>query len=750
MARKTGLSRPRSIYPQISYSKEARSGLPVFIGTATPENLLRLGHKHHSRGLRHAKANEWELALREFGEAIRCAPDQPNFNYALGGALSQLGRLPEAMEAYRRELAILPGDAASLVDLGTCLARMGRRKDGILCFETALRYKPKIPFAQYNLGLALLGEKRRIDAIEALSRAIRINPSYGDAYILRSLAHAMGGENEKSMIDLRAAAAVTTKNHAAMLDVGHYFHKNARDLEAGQIFEMAARIAPDVALAQFVFGHFLIVNRRYEDGLTFVERAIEIDPNFAEAYVARGHGYLSQGRTEEAVANFRRAGALSPGDASIASSLLFALQHKPGVTKAELLAAHRTWAALDRPKTPKERTSFTNSPAVDRKLRIGLVSADMRGHAVTFLTLRAFEELAKLGYEIFCYKTDRKFADDKFSGRYKAIAQSWRDVSDLDDEAFVALIAEHEIDILFDLSGHTAGNRLSIFARRAAPVQLSWAGYVGTIGLDAFDGIIADPIEVPLAHDEFYAEPVVRLPDCYVCYHPPARAPAAGPLPYFEKGAFTFGCFNRPAKLNAAVGRVWSRILERVPESRILMVYGGLNESATREAVYRTLQSGGVSRDRVDLVGETEQAKLLKYYAQNVDFALDPFPYSGGVTTLEAMWMGVPTVTLVGETFAGRHSATHLAAAGLAGFCTSSEEEYVDLAVSWTQRPHELAALRAELRDKVAASPLNDPVRFARNLDNALSSLWRQWCSLRQSMDRSANDSPQNFHPAAS
>jgi protein O-GlcNAc transferase len=737
MTRKRGLSRPPSIFPQITYSKQARSRLSAYAATATPDSLVRSGRRHHARGLRHAKAGEWESAAREFDEAIRCAPDQPDFNYALGGALSKLGRLPEAVEAYKRELAILPGDAPSLSDLGTCLARMGHRRDAILCLETALQYKPKMPFAQYNLGLALLAENRRVEAVEALSRSIRIDPSFGDAYLVRSLAHAMGGESEKSIIDMEAAVAVKTKNHEAMLQVGNYFHKNARDFEACQVFEMAAHLAPDTAMPQFVFGHFLVANRYYERGLTYIERALELDPNFPEAYVARGHGFLSQGRIDEAVADFLLAGELKPNDAYVASTLLFALQHKPGVTEADLLQAHKKWATLYRTE-PRARTSFPNEPAVNRKLRIGIVSADMRAHAVTFLTLRAFEELAVLGHEIFCYKTDRKFADDEFSARYKVVAKQWCDISDLDDAAVLALVAEHKIDVIFDLSGHTAGNRLSIFSRRAAPIQLSWAGYVGTIGLETYDGIIADSIEVPVTHDKYYAEPVIRLPDCYVCYHPPVHTPTTGPLPFVRKGSFTFGCFNRPAKLNASVGYAWSKILERVPGSRILMVYGGLSEAATKEAVYRTLECGGLSRDRVELIGENEQGKLLGAYAEQVDLALDPFPYSGGVTTLEAMWMGVPTVTLVGGTFAGRHSASHLTAAGLSHFCANTVEDYVDLAVSWTQRPQELGALRAELRNKVAASPLNDAARFARNLDDALSSLWKEWCSLRESIDRSA------------
>jgi predicted O-linked N-acetylglucosamine transferase (SPINDLY family) len=455
------------------------------------------------------------------------------------------------------------------------------------------------------------------------------------------------------------------------------------------------------------------------------------DPLKGDHHVARGFGLLGQGRIEEAVAAYRHAGELAPANAAIAGTLLFALQHKPGVTKAELLREHKRWAALHRPGPAKDRFLFANDPDPARRPRLGLVSADLHRHAMTFLTLRAYEQLAALGYEIFCYKTDRKREDDDFSERYKAIAKAWRDISGLDDAAVARQMAEDGIDILFDLSGHTAGNRLSLFAERAAPIQLGWAGYVGTVGLDTYDGIIADPVEIPPEDDQYYVEPVIRLPDCYVCYEPPTAAPDAAPLPSLSGSRFTFGCFNRPAKLNEEVARAWARILEQVPDSRILMVYGGLDEASTQQSLRGVLKRGGLPQDRVDLVGQTEQGKLVLAYA-DVDLALDPFPYSGGVTTLEAMWMGVPTVTYVGDTFAGRHSATHLTAAGVREFCTPSVDAYVATAVSWSRRREELAELRRGLRARLEASPLCDAPRFGKNLSDQLLGLWSDWCAGRR------------------
>jgi predicted O-linked N-acetylglucosamine transferase (SPINDLY family) len=685
----------------------------------------------HSQGVADAKGDRWKLALRAFREAARLAPDHPGIHYCEGVALCRFDRFDEAIEAFREELRIVPEHAPALAEIGTCCARTGRLREGIPYLQKGLSLRPHMPLAQFSLGLALLTDGRRKEAIEALDKAIEFDGAYANAYRTRGLAFAMDGQFDRSIDDLQAAATLESKNYKAILELGVNFGAAAREQQAARLFEMAASVAPEIALPQYVFGQFLINQRMFERGLGYVDRAIELNPLQAEHYVARGFGLLGQGRIEEAVVGFRRAGELDPQNAAIAGTLLFALQHKPGVTKAELLKEHKRWGGLCQAEAGADRLTFPNDPDPARRPRLGLVSADMHKHAVAFLTLRAFEQLAAHGFEIICYKTDRKREDDEFSERYKAFAAAWRDVSDLDDVALTAQIAEDGVDILFDLSGHTAGNRLSVFARRAAPIQLGWAGYVGTVGLDTYEGLIADPVEIPPQDDLFYVEPVIRLPDCYVCYHPPIDPPAVAPLPCASQKRFTFGCFNRPAKLNEEIGKAWAEILNGTPNSRILMVYGGLNETATREAVLGVLERGGAPRNRIDLVGETEQAKLLLAYAE-VDLGLDPFPYSGGVTTLEAMWMGVPTVTFVGETFAGRHSATHLTAAGLGQFCAQTIDDYIATAISWSRRRDELAELRNSLRDRVAASPLCDAPRLAQNLSRELMRLWSGWCADRR------------------
>ncbi|WP_371425221.1 tetratricopeptide repeat protein [Tardiphaga sp.] len=692
---------------------------------------MRRAERLQHQGIEHARDGQWKAALAAFGDAIRLAPDLPNLNFEFGVALCRADRFEDAITAFHRELHVSPKHGPAAAEIGTCLARTGRPAEGIPFLQRGLRLHPNMPLAQFSLGLALLTENRRREALEALDQALLLDASCADAYRTRGLALAMDGQLERAVEDLRAATALDSNNSNAIIELGRTFGLAAREREAGQLFETAARIAPHLALPQYYYGQYLINHRHFQRGLDHVERAIAIDPLYAENYIARGFGLLGQGRVEEAVGAFRHAAKLNPDSSQIAGTLLFALQHKPGVTERELFNEHKRWAELFRLSPPHDRLLFRNAPQPERKPKLGIVSADLHRHAAAFLTLPAFEQLAQIGFPIVCYKTDRKRIDDDFSERFKVAAVAWRDISDRDDAAVIEQITADGIDILFDLSGHTAGSRLGVFERRAAPIQLGWAGYVGTVGLDTYDGILADAVEIPPGHDDCYVEPVIRLPDCYVSYHPPIDAPSVGPLPSLVRQRFTFGCFNRPAKLNAAVAESWGRIFAQLPDAHLLMVYGGLDESATRAAVLRVLSRGGIDPERVELVGEKEQAGLVRAY-RDVDLALDPFPYSGGVTTLEAMWMGVPVVTLVGDTFAGRHSASHLTAAGLPEFCAKTREDYVALAIDWSRRRNDLDALRGSLRARLASSPLCDAPRFAQNLARELIRLWADWCAARR------------------
>ena len=283
------------------------------------------------------------------------------------------------------------------------------------------------------------------------------------------------------------------------------------------------------------------------------------------------------------------------------------------------------------------------------------------------------------------------------------------------------------MDLLFDLSGHTSGNRLLVFVRKPAPIQLTWMGYVGTTGLSAIDYLVADRYHVPEGTESHYRERVIRLPDGYVCYDPPTYAPEAGPLPATSCGHVTFGCFNSPAKVGPEVVAAWAEVLRRVPLSRLLLRYTGLDDEGLRGQYLDRFDAHGIDRGRVELKGGSSNAAMLAAYGR-VDLGLDPFPYSGGITTCEALWMGVPVVTCPGKTFAGRHSLSHLSNVGLTETIASDLGQYVELAVGLADDLPRLAGLAPGSGRGWRSSPLCDGDRFVRNLLEAMRRAWREWC----------------------
>jgi predicted O-linked N-acetylglucosamine transferase (SPINDLY family) len=420
------------------------------------------------------------------------------------------------------------------------------------------------------------------------------------------------------------------------------------------------------------------------------------------------------------------------------------------VTPAELAEAHaefdrRHAAPLRGAAAPHEKVRARRS-----RLRVGFVSPDLGRHPIGYFLVRVLENLSLLpspsgaggeGYlipspsgrgaggegsgkgphETICY-SDRIVKDD-LTYRLQAAATQWRDVIAMSDQRLAEQIRTDRIDILFDLAGHSARNRLLVFARKPAPIQITWIGYEGTTGLTAMDCLLADRHLVPEASRRYYREHVLWMPDGYLCYDPPAAAPPVGPLPSLTSGYATFGSFNNPAKITPEVVAVWAEILRRLPAARLVLKYCGLGEASVKRRYLDLFAARDVAPQRLELLPASSYAEYLAAYHQ-VDVALDPFPFSGSATTCEALWMGVPVVTCPGETFAGRHSLSHLSSAGLTETIAHDLDEYVQLAVSLAGDRPRLAVLRAGLRQRMAASPLCDGKRFATNFMTILRDLW--------------------------
>ena len=563
----------------------------------------------------------------------------------------------------------------------------------------------------YWQGRAHLQAGRWADAAQAFTRAIKAAPKQAVFLRARGLALARLDRFGAAIADFRRAIELAPYMAIAHSDLGVTLLKMNRAREAVAPLEHALRIDPALGQARVCLGLALAHAGLPDRALEILDSAVADDPD-PEIHSARAWAMLGQGRVEEAIATLTKTLALKPDHAVAHYNLLFSLQYRVGITAHDLFDAHRRWAALHAPAAPAAPHDWSSA----RPDRIGVVSGDLRRHAVSVLTLRVFEALAAQGQKIICFAN---LSDaDHVTARWRRLAHRWHVVDEMDDDALAALIARERIGILFDLSGLTARHRMPVFARRAAPLQVSWAGYTGTTGLADMDALIAAAREVPEGEDACYTERVVRLPHCYATFDPPADAPEPARAPNPD-GHIVFGCFQRAAKLNKPLLILWAEIADALPHARFLLRYGCYGEQQTQRIVTAMAQDAGLDAARLIFEAGGGVSDMLAAYAR-VDVALDTRPYSGGVTTLEALWMGVPVITWPADTFAGRHSASHLHAAGCGELIADAGESYVRKVVSLASDAARLASYRLDLRTRVLQSPLCNAEEFANALMAAL------------------------------
>lgn len=397
--------------------------------------------------------------------------------------------------------------------------------------------------------------------------------------------------------------------------------------------------------------------------------------------------------------------------------------HQSVTGKAQLKAMCDCAAVL--PRVPPR--AFVNERDPNRPLAIGLLSGTLRSHPVGWMTVAGFEALDPNLFRLVCL-TQNTAPVDPITRRYRYVSKDWFEIGHLSDTQLMELARDQAIDILIDLGGYGDAGRMAACANRLAPVQVKWVGMQShSSGLPEMDWFLTDRWETPDGFESLYSEKLLRMPDGYVCYSPPPHAPDVAPLPALENGFITFGCFNNLAKITPPVLETWAEILRRMPTSRIILMTHQLSDAATADRLRQSLGSLSIDDRRVELRGSAGHRALLRSY-RDVDVILDPFPYSGGLTTCEALWMGVPVITLPGETFASRHSASHVSNVGLADWVCDSVSEYINTALGKTADFEALSALRSGLRDRMRRSPLCDAPRFGKALGSALRRIWAAWC----------------------
>ncbi len=668
-------------------------------------------------------AGNGEAAAASFRTGLALDPRNAEAANHLGLALQALGRLDEAIESFRRAVTSDPRDADAHNNLGLALRLKGREQEAADCFRTALAIEPANVLAANNLGLTLQALGRLDESIDALRAVVAAAPGFPDAHANLGTVLRLAGRLGEAEVALGAALALQPRAVGALNGLGAVRLAQGRTGEAITLFEQAIAEDPGHFDALANLGLALLGEGRTREALSRLEACVRLRPDSAMAANNLAAVHRTRGDMRRAVECYRRALALDPDAIGVQSNLLASLNYLPELSTARLLAEHRR--AGERLEAPlrAQRQVHANPRDPDRRLRIGYVSGDFREHAMAYSIAPVLAQCDAARFATVCYANNA--GEDEVTARLRGLAHEWRSIVGATDESVAGLVRRDGIDILVDLSGHTALNRLGVFARKPAPLQVAWLGYVTSTGLAAIDYRLTDGRADPPGADETgYAETLIRLP-CVTVFEPAAGSPPVGPLPSLAGGAFTFACLNHLAKVTPEAIALWARILQAVPESRLLL--GNAGDEDVRQAMTAAFAGHGIAAARLAFRAKLPLGGYLVLHGE-IDLALDTFPYNGGATSCHALWMGVPFVTLAGDRYMARMGVSLLTEAGLDEFVARSAEEYVDLAVRAAHDRPRLAALRASMRERVAASLLGDAARFVRTLEQAYRGMWHAWC----------------------
>ena len=631
-------------------------------------------------------------AVEEIGRAVALRPDYAEAHNNLGNALKESGRLEAAIAAYRRALALKPGLAEAYSNLGDALHATGAYEEALTACRQALAIKPRLAEAHNNLGNGLQAKGLWDEAKAAYREAIACKPGYAEAHNnLGNILRAQG----------QGGAAVAA-------------------------YRQAIALKPNYAEAHGNLGVALEDVGQLDAAIAACRQAIALNPRLPAAHSNLGNALQAQGQLDAAIAAHRQAMALCSTHAGFHSNLMFTLQFHPAYDARALGAEGRRWNLRHAAALKAEIRPHGNDRTPERPLRVGYVSPNFCEHVVGRNLMPLFAHRDRERYEAFCYADVA--APDPLTEAFSRQADVFRVVTGLSHAALAERIRADGIDILVDLALHLAGNRLPVFARQPAPVQVTFAGYPGSTGLDTIGYRLTDPYLDPPEPgvDEMYVEKSVRLPATFWCYDPMnASPPAVGSLPALANGYVTFGCLNNFCKVNEGVLKLWAQVMAGAAGSRLLVL---ADEGQHRERTLAVLEGLGVSRPRVRFAAKRPRGAYLQLY-QQIDIGLDTVPYNGHTTSLDSYFMGVPVVTLVGRTVVGRAGLSQLTNLGLPELIARTPEQYVALARGWAGDLGRLAELRAALRGRMQASPLMDGAAFARGIEAAYRQMWRHWCA---------------------
>ena len=706
-------------------TQEARS-LMRRVAAADPgwdEPYLRLAESYRRR-------EDWVAAEGAYQTALDRAPGRMECLVGLGALLVRRGAGEEAQLLLLRACGQDRSNAEAWDALGLALRLTGDLRAAEAAFAEARRLAPgRFEFALHGYDAAVANDSVAAE-LARVELELNADPANPVVHALRGLLLEQTGDRGAAIDALEVAVALSPDAAAPLGLLGGLLARGLRLPEAERMLRRALAADPENPRICNDLAAVLMRLHRPAEARELLDGLLRRIPPASGVLCNLATTTCSQGHAREAVDVARRAVELEPDALLPHRTLCSVMPYADGTSGADLLAALRACGERIKHGNAVERFSKADvlrDPRPGRKLRVGLLSGSLLAHPVGWLTVAGFEALDPSQFELLCFAQNA--ATDPVARRFRAIAAEWHDIDALGDAEAAALVRARRVDVLIDLGGYGDLGRLPIAARRAAPVQVKWVGaQFHSTGLTEMDWFITDRWETPAELGGLYSENLLVMPDGYVCYSPPADAPDVVALPALESGQMTFGCFNNLAKITPRVIATWAEILRRAPGSRLMLKTQAFGHAATCDEMRRNFVALGIEPTRLVLRGPSSHRAFLAEY-NRVDLVLDPFPYSGGLTTCEALWMGVPTITMAGEIFASRHSLSHLSNVGLQDFVAADLDDYVALALRKAADLPALAALRAGLRARVKASPLCDAPRFGRSLGSALRRTWREVCA---------------------
>jgi predicted O-linked N-acetylglucosamine transferase (SPINDLY family) len=692
-----------------------------------------------------------EAALRAMQKVVAAAPRDARHQFGLGQVLDALHRWDEAAEAYRRALAEDPASHDGRLALGVALHRAGRPAQAADAYRSALELEPGDPVTLGNLGAALR-EMGEIDAaIPVLERALALDPQRASHAVNLGVALNQRRDFAAAHAVLSAVLDRETGNADAAFNLGNSLRGLGRPREAVSCFRLAADLRPgfadalnnlgnahqelgDFGCARAAFDEALVsqpdhlaalnnagclerILGRIDEAEDLLRRGLAIDPRHPALHDNLGNVLKDAGELDEAISSFRRSLDLDPGNPATHGNLAYALCFE-STTPEPVRAEFERWSARFAAPVRRLAPDGNRDLSPDRRLKVGYVSADFRDHCQTLYTLPLLTRHDHGRFAIHCYSSVER--PDAFTDLIAAHADTWREVRALDDDALSRVIRDDRIDVLVDLNMHMSNGRPLVFARKPAPVQIAWLAYPGTTGMEAVDYRLSDPRLDPEGFEHHYTERTLRLPDSFWCYDPLTEGLPVGALPALERGHLTLGCLNNPCKLTDRTLTLWGGVMRALPAARLLLM---VPEGRHRRRLIERLAARGIGSQRVDCVAFRPRAEYLATY-RHIDLCLDTLPYNGHTTSLDAFWMGVPTVTRVGGTSVGRGGLSQLHQLGLTELAANTDEGFADIVVALAADLPRLSALRASLRARLESSALMDAARFARHIEDAYRTAW--------------------------